>query len=183
MLKTKTDKIDARIIALTLFYLQDQLPFSSNSELRDIVRERENIIYRIAKVKNNIEKLLSVLFPELERVTNIYSDTILNLLSHFPSAKAIQKSRNLDIFFSKDRGGNTKLTAQKLKELANNSIAQYWPTKEKILVQNIRELQFLQQQLEEYDKMMKEYCECSAINLDIEILTSIPGIGENSAMH
>ncbi|WP_372589462.1 IS110 family transposase [Fervidobacterium pennivorans subsp. shakshaketiis] len=183
--KTKTDKIDARIIATALFYLQHQIPSSAfvNSELRDIVRARENIIHRIAKVKGNIEKLLNVLFPELERVTNIYSDTILNLLSHFPSAKAIQKARNLDIFFSKDRGRNTKLTAQKLKELANNSIAQYWPMKEKILVQNIKELQFLQQQLEEYDKMMKEYCECSAINLDIEILTSIPGIGENSAMH
>ncbi|WP_372589623.1 hypothetical protein QQE94_06235 [Fervidobacterium pennivorans subsp. shakshaketiis] len=54
--------------------------------------------------------------------------------------------------------------------------------KDKILVQNIKELQFLQQQLEEYEKMVKEYYKCSTINLDIEIPTSIPVIGEKSAM-
>ncbi|MGB9864585.1 IS110 family transposase, partial [Fervidobacterium gondwanense] len=42
--KTKTDKIDARSIACTLFYLQHQLPSSPflNPEFRDIVRERES---------------------------------------------------------------------------------------------------------------------------------------------
>ena len=185
--KTKTDIIDARSIARTLFYLQQELPSSPflNTEFRDVVRERESLISRISKIKNNIEKLLNLLFPELERFTNIYNDSILNLLSSFPSAKAIQNAPidSLRIFFSKSAGRKLKLTLVSLKELAINSIAQYWPMKEKILIQNIKELKFLQQQLKEYDEILNQYCQCSSINVDIELLTSIKGIGQNSAMH
>jgi len=184
--KTKTDKIDARSIARTLFYLQQELPSSPflNTELRDVVRERESIISRISKIKNNIEKLLNLLFPELERFTNIYNDSILNLLSSFPSANAIQNAPidSLRAFFSKSVGRKPIFSPESLKELAINSIAQYWPMKEKILIQNIKELIFLQQQLKEYDEMFNQYCQCSSFNVDIELLTSIKGIGQNRAM-
>jgi transposase len=185
--KTKTDKIDAFSIARTLFYLQHQLPTSPflNSEFRDVVRERESIISRISKIKNNIEKLLNLLFPELERFTNIYNNFILDLLSSFPSAIAIQNASidSLCSFFSKSVGRKPILFPDSLKKLAVNSIAQYWPMKEKILIQNIKELKFLQQQLNEYDEILNQYCKCSSINVDIELLTSIKGIGQNSAMH
>lgn len=185
--KTKTDKIDARSIALTIFYIHHHLPASSflNSDFRDIARKKESITHQISRVKNDIEKLLSLLFPELEKVTNIYNDAILDLLSSFPSAKAIQKASidSLRVFFSKTTGRKLKLTPETLKELANNSIAQYWPVKEKILIQTIKELRFLQQQLNEFDEMLKEYCKCASLNQDIEILTSIDGIGENSALY
>ena len=185
--KTKTDKIDARSIACTLFYLQHQLPSSPflNPEFRDIVRERENIIHDISRIKNNIEKLLNLLFPELERFTNIYNDAILDLLSSFPSAKAIQKAsiNTLNAFFSKPAGRKPKLSVAFLKELASNSIAQYWPVNEKLLIQSIRELRFFQQQLKECDEILTQYCKCSSIDVDIELLTSIKGIGQNSAMH
>jgi len=106
-------------------------------------------------------------------------------LSSFPSAKAIQKASidSLRVFFSKTIGRKLKLTPETLKELANNSIAQYWPVKEKILIQTIKELRFLQQQLNEFDEMLKEYCKCASLNQDVEILTSIDGIGENSALY
>ncbi len=126
--KTKTDKIDARSIALTIFYTHYLLPASSflNSDFRDIARKKESITHQISKVKNDIEKLLSLLFPELEKVTNIYNDAILDLLSSFPSAKAIQKASidSLRVFFSKTTGRKLKLSPETLKELANNSIAQ-----------------------------------------------------------
>jgi len=142
--KTKTDKIDARSIACTLFYLQHQLPSSPflNPEFRDIVRERE-------------------------------------------SAKAIQNAPidALNAFFSKSAGRKPKLSVAFLKELASNSIAQYWPMKEMLLVQNITRLRLFQQQLEECDSKLTQYCECSSNNADIELLTSIKGIGQNSAMH
>ncbi|MGB9866277.1 IS110 family transposase, partial [Fervidobacterium gondwanense] len=122
-LKTKTDKIDARSIACTLFYLQHQLPSSPflNSEFRNTLRKRERLIHEISKVKNDIEKLLNLLFPELERFTNIYNDAILDLLSSFPSAKAIQKAsiNTLNAFFSKPAGRKPKLSVAFLKELAS----------------------------------------------------------------
>jgi len=185
--KTKTDKIDARSIARTLFYLQQELPSSPflNTEFRDVVRERESLISRISKIKNNIEKLLNLLFPELESFTNIYNDSILNLLSSFPSAKAIQNAPidSLRAFFSKSVGRKPILSPESLKELANNSIAQYWPMKEKILIQNIKELRFLKELLKEYDEMLNQYCQYASFNVDIGLLTSIKGIGQNSAMH
>ena len=55
--------------------------------------------------------------------------------------------------------------------------------KEKILIQTIKELRFLQEQLDEFDEMLKEYCKCASLNQDVEILTSIDGIGENSALY
>jgi transposase len=55
--------------------------------------------------------------------------------------------------------------------------------KEKILIQTIKELRFLQEQLNEFDEMLKEYCKCASLNQDVEILTSIDGIGENSALY
>jgi len=48
--------------------------------------------------------------------------------------------------------------------------------KEKILIQTIKELRFLQQQLNEFDEMLKEYCKCASLNQDVEILTSIDGL-------
>jgi len=44
--------------------------------------------------------------------------------------------------------------------------------KEKILIQTIKEL-FLQEQLNKFDEMLKEYCKCALLTQDIEILPHI----------
>lgn len=90
--KTKTDRLDAKAIAITLYHIHPHLPKDSflQSDFRDIARRREKLPPQLAKAKNDIEKLLSVLSPELERKVNIYNVSVLRFLEQFPSAYAVK---------------------------------------------------------------------------------------------
>jgi len=186
--KTKTDRTDAKAIAIMLYHVHKQLPDKSflPKDFRDIARERERITQQIATVKNDIEKNLVVLFPELERIVNIYNSSILKLLSVFPSAYAIKKASIEQInnaLCSETAGRPVNVSAQQIKSLAKKSIAQYWPVRELILVQKIKELFFLEEQLEFFTNMLREFCEEASLCQDIEILKSIKGVGDITALH
>lgn len=183
--KTKTDRIDARTIALFLATFHDKLsPFSLPSDTKELVRERERIIYEISRLKNEIEKLVVVTFPELERATNIFSSSMLALLERFPSARAVRAASIEEIqnvLSPKGKGRNISLTAQQIKEMANHSIAAHWPHREVVLTHKVRELLFYQGLLEEIDSLFRQACE-EIGRQEIEILTSMDGVGENTAM-
>jgi transposase len=186
--KTKTDRTDAKAIAIMLYHVHKQLPDKSflPKDFRDIARERERITQQIATVKNDIEKNLVVLFPELERIVNIYNSSILKLLSVFPSAYAIKNASIEQInnaLCTETAGRPVNINAQQIKSLAKESIAQYWPVRELILVQKIKELFFLEEQLEFFTNMLREFCEEASLCQDIEILKSIKGVGDITAMH
>jgi len=85
--KTKSDKKNAKTIATFLSHFHQGLPQNSFlfSDFKDLAREREDIAQQIAKLKNDIEKLISCTFPELPKRVNIYSKTILHLLKEFAS--------------------------------------------------------------------------------------------------
>ena len=186
--KTKTDRTDAKLIAVTLYHIHKHLPDKSflPKDFRDIAREREKIAQQIATVKNDIEKHLAVLFPELERIVNIYNSSTLKLLSKFPSAHALKNASVEQIeeaLCPKTAGRPVKVSAQKIKSLAEKSIARHWPVKEMILVQKIKELLFFEEQLEFFTNMLREFCKEASLCQDIEILKSIKGIGNITAMH
>ena len=94
--KTKTDKKDAQVIAQ---YLNEQREAYSQSvmrsditELRDLSRQRESLVDQMTAQKVDIKRILSVTFPELERITNIFTKSMLRLLSQYPSASAIKNT-------------------------------------------------------------------------------------------
>ncbi|ABS61255.1 IS110 family transposase [Fervidobacterium nodosum] len=167
--KTENEKSHAYSIACTLFYFQEQLSSSSflDTEFRDVVIERERVIQEISESKSEIKQLLIVLFPELERFTNIYSDSTLEFLLSFPSAKAIQKTslEALKAYYSEAIGREPNISPVFLKELADNSIAQYWPLNEKLLIHEIERLRLYQQQLKEYEGILTQFCECYSIDV------------------
>jgi len=186
--KTKTDRVDAKAIATMLYHIHKQLPDNSilPEDFRDIARERERITQKIATVKNDIEKHLVVLFPELERIVNIYNTSILRLLSEFPSAYAIKNAsiEKINKALCIDKAGRpVNVSAQKIKSLAKDSIAHCWPVREMILVQKIKELFFLEEQIEFFTNMLRKFCQEACLCQDIEILKSIKGIGDITAMH
>jgi hypothetical protein len=45
-----------------------------------LAREREKLSFQVSTLKNDIEKLFAVTFPEALEATNVYSKGILNLL-------------------------------------------------------------------------------------------------------
>lgn len=185
--KTKTDKKDARTIALFLFMFHESISENHiiSSELKDLIREREHIAQEIARVKNDMEKLLFVTFPELEKKVNINSISILGLISRFPSAFRIRKASRQDIkkAMENDRGRKVEISEKEIIELARNSVASFHPGKELILSQKASLLIFLMEKMREIEEMLKEIFEKSEFKGDIDILTSIRGVGETTAMH
>jgi len=185
--KTKTDPIDAKTIATFLSQFHQKLPPQSflSEEFKDLARERERLTQEIAKRKNNIEKLVVVTFPELERTTNIYNASILKLLEKFPSANAIKKAslEEIENILSSQKGRKPSISAKDVKALAEYSIAQNWPVKEYILSRTIQELFFLEETLENVEKLLKEACKTAGKCQDLDILLSIEGIGETTALH
>ena len=94
---TKTDRKDSKIISEFLeeevknnpSLLQEKQDERFN--LRYLVREKERIIQEIAKTKTEIKRIVSLVFPELEAKTSIFSKEILDILYEFSSADRIRK--------------------------------------------------------------------------------------------
>lgn len=185
--KTKTDAIDAKTIATFLSQFHQKLPPQSflSEEFKDLARERERLSQEIAKRKNNIEKLVIVTFSELERTVNIYNTSILKLLEKFPSAKAIQKAplEEIENILSPKKGRKLSISPQEVKALAKYSIAQNWSVKEYILSRTIQELFFLEETLKNVEKLLKDSCKKAGKCEDLNILLSVEGIGETTALH
>jgi len=142
------------------------------------------------RILNNMEKYLSVLFPELERSFNISSASILNLLSKFPSAKAISSASCYDIKkaidTNKARGRNLKMSVCEIRELASVSIGTSIKSIEKLLVFAIKELRFINEEIKEIENIMHDEIEnnkdVEPIKEYINLLKTIPGVSDNIAM-
>ena len=124
--KTKTDKKDAFVIASFLLnyhkLLYKKLRSQPLQQLKELTRERENITSQIAKLKNDIEKLLAVTFPELPQHINPFSKSTLNLLcsSHIIKNSPIE---TINSFLNPTKGRKSLISTQKIVSLAKNSIA------------------------------------------------------------
>lgn len=92
--KTKTDKVDARVIASMLMSCVDLKPYTStlyrNEELKSMTRYRFDKVSERAKLKTSVSRLVTILFPELEKlVPALHMKSVYALLSEFPSAQHI----------------------------------------------------------------------------------------------
>lgn len=92
--KTKTDKVDSHTIASMLMSDVNLKSYSEtlyhNEELKSLTRYRFDKVKQRAKLKQSISRLVTILFPELEKlVSTLHIASIYALLSEFPSAKAI----------------------------------------------------------------------------------------------
>ena len=93
--KTKTDKVDARTIAMMLMSDVDLKSYSDtlyhNEELKSLTRYRFDKVQERAKLKTSVTRLVTILFPELEKlVPTIHISSVYALLSAFPSAMLSQ---------------------------------------------------------------------------------------------
>jgi transposase len=92
--KTKTDRKDAFAIARYILSHRDSVEqftiLQAHQDLKDLAREREFTLKMIGSIKNDIKRLLQSTFPELEHMGNVFSDTMLQFLGVFPSARLIR---------------------------------------------------------------------------------------------
>jgi transposase len=185
--KTKTDKKDALVIAQYLLMHMDRLTQTSISphvsDLRDLSRQRESLLSQMTALKCDMKRLLTITFPELEKLAGVFTKSILRLLSRFPSAHAIVQADPAEIhhlLINHSMGRNSATTTQAIIQAARSSVGTTSPSRELILKQKADVLIHLEGHLKELTAMMIELC-CSDMGDDIDIMTSLPGIGEKTA--
>lgn len=185
--KTKTDKKDAFVIAKFLLTNGDTLIQRATpsliSDLRDLARQRESLVDEMTSLKIGVKRLLNITFPELEQMTGIFTKAILKLLQRYPSAFALRDA-DLDqlsrMLIADSYGHKREAFAAALIKAARLSVGSHSPAKETILKQKIMLLLHLEEALQEITDMLIEMSR-KLMEEDINILTSIKGIGDETA--
>ena len=187
--KTKTDKKDAYVIAQFLLLNRDSLSqtilSSDISDLRDLSRQRESLVDQMSATKSEIKRLLTITFPELEQIAGVFSKSMLRLLCQHPSAASIKqakRSKIAKILIPGSYGKQTDVSVDRIVKAAKESVGTSSATKEIIIRQKASILIQLEQHLQELTDILTELCQ-GKIQGGSDILTSMKGIGEKSAMN
>jgi len=185
--KTKTDKKAALTIAEFLLLKRETLATEPPplGELKDLSRRRERLIDQVTALKNDIKRILSVTFPELETITGVFTKSTLRLLVKFPSAHAIREAGYdavADVVISRSRGRKSAASVKTLIDSATASVGVSSPAKDLILKQEAALLLHVQEQAEEIMKVMVHLSD-EKMKRDTEILTSMKGIGDKTAFN
>ena len=177
--KTKTDKVDAHTIASMIMSDVNLKSYSNtsyhNEELKSLTRYRFDKVKERAQLKQSISRLVTILFPELEKlVPTLHMASVYALLTEFPSASAIAAAHltrltNLLSESSKCRYG--KVNAVIFREAARNSIGSNMPAKSLELKHTIKLIRELDAEIEEIENEIKSIMD----EINSPILT-IPGI-------
>lgn len=185
--KTKTDKKDAVVIAQFLLANGDTLIQRATpsliSDLRDLSRQRESLVDEMTSLKIEIKQLLNITFPELEHMVGIFTKSIIKLLQQYPSAFALRDAdlnQLSQMLIADSYGHKREEFAKTLIKAAHSSIGTNSPAKEMILKQKIALLLHLEEALQEITAMLIEMAR-KLMEEDINIMTSIKGIGDKTA--
>jgi len=181
--KTKTDKTDAKLIALMLSS-SDAKPHLDLSyhfvELKSLTRYRYRLKEQLARLKISISRIVNIIFPELENlVYSINQKSTLALLHEFPANFLIANAhitRLTNILKSNSRGKYGKSKALEIRTAALNSIGSDSDAYRFELVQTIDLINFYSSKIDELDSKIKDIL----LELESPIL-SIPGISFNLA--
>ena len=181
--KTKTDKLDAHIIATMLISdnLKPYIPVSYHiSELKSLTRHRFRLVKENSKFKTSLVRLVDIVFPEFPKiVSSVAQKSSLALLFELPSAKEIAECNLKHLTHLLSENSNQKFDRDKaieIRELAKKSIGLNSNSVFFELKQTISIIQFLQQQIDDIEKRIKVILK----ELDSPIL-SIPGISFKTA--
>lgn len=182
--KTKTDKIDARSIASMLISYVDLKPYTRQLyhtlELKSLTRYRFNKVSERSKLKMSISRLVTILFPELEKLfSSIHAKSSYAILSEFGSTKAIANA-NLtklsNILSNASRGRFSKQKAIEVREAARTSIGTGTMAQVLELKQTILLIATLDNCIKEIENEINELMKKVDSKID-----SIPGVGTISA--
>lgn len=177
--KTKTDKVDARTIAMMLMSDVDLKSYSNtlyhNEELKSLTRYRFDKVQERAKLKQSVSRLVTILFPELEKlVPTIHLISVYKLLLEFPGASQIASAhltKLSNLLSEASKGRYNKDTAITIREAAKNSIGSVMPAKSLELKHTIKLILEISSEIDEIETEIK------AIMYEINSpIMSIPGI-------
>lgn len=177
--RTKTDRVDARTIAAMMMsgvVLTSYTAISyHNEELKSLTRYRFDKVQERAKLKQSVSRLVTILFPELEKlVPTLHMTSVYALLQEFPGAKLVSSchlTRLVNLLETASKGRYGKEKATELREAARRSVGSVMPAKSLELQHTIRLIQELDAEIDEIEASIREIMD----GLASPILT-IPGI-------
>ncbi|CAM5595673.1 putative Mini-circle transposase for [Streptomyces afghaniensis 772] [Streptomyces afghaniensis] len=172
--KTKTDKIDALMIAKKLMVDWEKREKKQNQtsmELKELTRHRRRMGKHQSFLKTQYTRILEKGFPKLATYGQVrHSAYMIKILKKYPSPKKIAAA-HLKTLSSLLGANNSQLSASKLQQLANESIGYHSEVAELELIQTIEQLYLYEKQIKKVDKRIQEIMDI----LDSPIVT-IPGI-------
>lgn len=182
--QTKTDKIDSHTIATMLMSNVNLKSYSielyHNEELKSLSRYRFDKVKERAKLKVSVSRLVTILFPELEKiVSTIHLSSIYELLYQFPGAIQVANANLTKLSNLLANNSHSRLDKSKaieIKHLAKNSIGSNMPAKSLELKHTIKLIRELDSEISEIESEIEKIMD----EIDSPIL-SIPGIGTSMA--
>jgi len=178
--KTKTDKVDARTIASMLMSDVNLKSHTDtayhNEELKSLTRYRFGKVKERAQLKQSISRLVTILFPELEKlVPTLHMVSVYALLSEYPGAGQIADAnlthlKTLLSDASKGHYGREK--AIEVRDAARCSIGSRMPAKSLELRHSIKLIRKLDAEIAEIESEIK-----SIMDKHQSPILTIPGIG------
>ena len=178
--KTKTDRVDARMIAAMLMSDVGLKPYTDtayhNEELKSLTRYRFDKVRERAQLKQSVSRLVCILFPELEKlVPSLHLASVYALLDEFPGAKQIagaHLTRLKTVLSDASRGHYGRDTAVEIRKAAMSSIGSLMPAKSLELRHTIRLIRELDDEIDEIEAEIRVI-----IDELHSPITTIPGIG------
>ena len=182
--KTKTDKVDARMIAAMLMSCVDLKPYTRtlyhNSELKSLSRYRFDKVSERAKLKSSVARLVNILFPELEKlVPTLHGKSVYALLSEFPSAHHIAEAhltRLTNLLHEASKGRYCRDKAVQIRNAARSSIGSVMPAQSLELRHTIKLINELTDEITEIEAEIRKLVDASGTTL-----MTIPGISYTTA--
>ena len=178
--KTKTDKVDARTIAMMLMSDVNLKSYSDtsylNEELKSLTRYRFDKVQERTQLKQSVSRLVTILFPELEKlVPSLHMTSVYALLSEFPSAGKIASCHLTHLTRLLENASKGRYSRQKAIDIwdaARTSICSNMPAKSLKLKHTLRLIGELDSEISEIESEIKQIMD----QISSPILT-IPGIG------
>lgn len=176
--KTKTDKVDAKVISSMLGsvdYETLHTKFYHINELRELVRQRNGYLNRRSLELVKLTNLLDKVFPEYKPFFNHqFGKSALMILKRFKTTLRISKmtARDYEYIKSKSKGRFTYPKFNQLKQLALNSVGVRSITYDLMIQIVINQYELLSHTLKSLDEEIIKLFN----QVDTKLLT-IPGLG------
>ena len=162
--KTKTDPIDARTIAEMIMSNVVLTSYTAksyhNEELKSLTRYRFDKVQERARLKTSIARLVTILFPELEKlVPTLHMNSVYALLSELPGAKQIASchlTRLTHLLSGSSKGHYKRDKAVEIRDVAKVSIGSVMPAKSLELKHTIYLIGVLTEEIDEIESSIRE---------------------------
>ncbi len=157
--KTKTDRVDARTIAMMLMSDVGLKPYTDiayhNEEVKSLTRYRFGKVKERAQLKQSVTRLVCILFPELEKlVPTLHMASVYALLEELPGAHQIAAAHLTHlktVLHDASKGRYSRGKAIEIREAAKSSIGSRMPAKSLELRHTIPLIRELDAEIEEIE--------------------------------